>query len=104
PFAFAAPAANALIGRMDNFLNVGPGTPPAIALPPSVYGHSFVRTDALSVGNGATDGGLTGTCTAAGAGCTITQVFKNVPAGGVQNPASPPAPAGVGSCDINARA
>jgi len=62
---------------MPNFLLVGPGTPPAIALPHSVYGHSFVRTDALAVGTGATDGGISGTCV--GVNCTITQSFKNLP-------------------------
>ena len=63
---------------MPNYLLNGPGTPPALSLPSSVYGHSFVRTDGLSVGNGTTDGGISGTCV--GNNCTITQPFRSLTA------------------------
>jgi hypothetical protein len=79
---------------MPNFLLSGPGTPPGLSLPRSVYGHSFVRTDALSVGNGSTDGGISGSC--AGVNCTVTQPFRNL-----TSFASTTGLTGAGSCDID---
>ena len=103
---------------MPNFLLNG--TLPHKSLPRPVYGHSFVRTDALITGSLCTagtyagkigcnvaadcgtggvctfkDGGLTGTCV--GTACTITDAFKNL-----TSFSSTTGLTGIGSCDIDA--
>ena len=118
-FSLTATSKNMSI-TMPNFLLTGPGTPPGLALPRPVYGHSFVRTDALITGSLCTagtyagkigcnvaadcgtlgvctlkDGGLIGTCV--GANCTITDPFKNLTAF-----TSTTGLTGIGSCDIDA--
>jgi hypothetical protein len=77
--------------QLANFLLTGPGTPPYLSLPNPTYGHRLLRTDALSVGNGSSDGGLTGTC---GASCTIDEPFKLLVGAGNA--------AGSSSCDLKA--
>jgi hypothetical protein len=83
---------------ISNYLLNGPGTPPHLSMPRPVYGHAFVRTAALGVGNGlvagGTDGGLTGTCTVSG--CTPAAGFSNVASFTTNGLA------GVSSCDIDA--
>jgi len=88
-----------MVMTQPNFLLTGPGSPPHLALPPSTYGHAFLRTDALSAGDGATDGGLSGSC--AGVQCAINEIFRNVIVGGsgscpllaTQHPCNAPSPA-----------
>jgi len=116
-FTLSATSADMNIS-MPNFLLSGPGTPPHLSMPRPVYGHSFVRTDALPVGNGATgvtgtDGGISGACIGgsnpgtacllgsatclAGGVCGVGQSFKNLTAF-----LSTTGNTGVGSCDIDA--
>jgi hypothetical protein len=98
PPAASEPSLSAQVGPaaivISNYLLTGPGTPPYLSMPRPVYGHAFVRTAALSVGNGLVDGGISGTCVAND--CTITQGFSNVSSFTTNGLA------GVSSCDIDA--
>ena len=80
---------------MPNLLLTGPGTPPSRALPPSTYGHAFLRTDAVTRLTGIPPCNLN--C------CTPTESFRNIipSQSSAVSPASPPAPPGFGSCDVN---
>jgi hypothetical protein len=104
PFTFSAASASppTITGVVPFNLRIAGGN--AYFMTDAAYGHSFLRTAALSIGNGlgvgGTDGGLSGSCDGSG-NCTIAQVFGNPSPGDVVvTPGG--LPASSGACDMNA--